>query len=402
MGDHRYLLEAIRDGEPRRVAATVAWLCGRQRAMRRNWSIPAARAAWRDGSNSLVTGFDVELPRVRHHAATNHRRGERSRGGVEIAAPAASARQQSRSARQLEHDAGNDAQSRRAPRPLVHIQFHSYGGDPNDSGSIDSQVEPLAEYFNSHDNLTADIGQVLFGPTTSMTGDSAVGHYLGRLYGHTWYSHDVEWEAGCGVVPIEYKDKSLVHCWQWAIGLEWLLLAADPWRIALSTDHPNGGSFLAYPQIIRLLMDRGARADALVRVHPRVRSRSVLKNLEREYSLGEICIITRAAPAKILGLAKKGRLNPGADADLTIYTPHADRQQMFELPRYVIKAGRTIVDNGELREETFGKTLHVAPSFDADREQHLADWWNDHYSVRFRNYPVDESYLGEHQEVHCD
>ena len=67
-------------------------------------------------------------------------------------------------------------------------------------------------------------------------------------------------EAGCGIVPIKYKDKSLVHALQWAIGLEWYLLVEDPWRVAMSTDHPNGGSFLAYPQIIRLLMDRTYRA----------------------------------------------------------------------------------------------------------------------------------------------
>ena len=64
-------------------------------------------------------------------------------------------------------------------------------------------------------------------------------------------------ETGCGVVPITYEDKNFVHALQWAIGLEWYLRVDDPWRIAISTDHPNGGSFLAYPQIIALLMDRG-------------------------------------------------------------------------------------------------------------------------------------------------
>ena len=76
-------------------------------------------------------------------------------------------------------------------------------------------------------------------------------------------------EAGCGIAPIKYKNKSLVHALQWAIGLEWYLLVEDPWRVAMSTDHPNGGSFLAYPQIIRLLMDRTYRRDVLKTVHPR-------------------------------------------------------------------------------------------------------------------------------------
>ena len=81
-------------------------------------------------------------------------------------------------------------------------------------------------------------------------------------------------EAGCGITPIKYKNKSLVHALQWAIGLEWYLLVEDPWRVVMSTDHPNGGSFLAYPQIIRLLMDRTYRQDMLKTCHPQVRERS--------------------------------------------------------------------------------------------------------------------------------
>ena len=110
-------------------------------------------------------------------------------------------------------------------------------------------------------------------------------------------------KPGCGIVPIEYKPKTLIHAWQWAIGLEWLLLAADPWRIALSTDHPNGGSFLAYPEVIRLLMDRTYRGDMLRTIHPRVaRAIGFWHRSHREYSLSEICIITRAGPARLLGL----------------------------------------------------------------------------------------------------
>ncbi len=149
---------------------------------------------------------------------------------------------------------------------------------------------------------------MLFGETTSMTGDGPLGHYLHKVTGRKWFSSDTEMETGCGIVPIEYKDKSLVHSVQWAAGLEWYLLVDDPWRIAMSTDHPNGGSFLAYPEIIALLMDRGLRRDLLKTLPPDVRQRTVLDSLEREYTLDEIAIITRAAPARILGLDRKGHL----------------------------------------------------------------------------------------------
>lgn len=251
----------------------------------------------------------------------------------------------------------------------------------------------LAEYINTHPHLTVDVGQVLFGDTTSMTGDGALGYFLSNVYGGKWYSGDIEMESGCGITPIKYKNKSLIHALQWAIGLEWYLLVEDPWRVVMSTDHPNGGSFLAYPQIIRLLMDRTYRQDCLRACHPQVRERSVLGDLDREYSLYEIAIITRAGPANILGLSHKGHLGPGADADVTIYTPHENKQTMFELPRTVIKAGEVLVDQGEIRATPIGKTLHVAPDYDRDREADIQSWFEDSYSIRYRNYPVAASEL---------
>ncbi len=286
---------------------------------------------------------------------------------------------------------------------LTHIQFHSYGGGPDDQGSFRSHAPELAEYVNTHPNLTVDVGQVLFGETTSMTGDGPLGYYLHKVTGRKWFNGDTEMEAGCGIVPITYKDKSFVHALQWAIGLEWYLLLKDPWRIAMSTDHPNGGSFLAYPQIVQLLMDRTYRQEVLKKVHPRVLQRSTLKDLDREYSLYEIAIITRAAPARILGLKSKGHLGPGADADITIYTPNTDKRAMFELPRYVIKGGEIVVEQGEIRQDVLGRSLHVAPKYDEGRLPDIKKWFESFYTIQFANYPVDESYLSPFSTaIECD
>jgi formylmethanofuran dehydrogenase subunit A len=276
---------------------------------------------------------------------------------------------------------------------LTHIQFHSYGGGPDDQGSFRSHVAELAEYVNTHSNLTVDVGQVLFGETTSMTGDGPLGYYLHKVTGGKWFNGDTEMEAGCGIVPIRYKDKSFVHALQWAIGLEWYLLVNDPWRVVMSTDHPNGGSFLAYPEIVQLLMDRNYRREVLKRVHPRVLERCTLKDLDREYSLYEIAIITRAAPARILGLKTKGHLGVGADADICIYTPSTDRKAMFELPRYVIKSGQIVVEQGEIRQDLYGRTLHVAPGYDEGLVPDIKKWFESFYTIQFANYPVDEGYL---------
>ena len=246
------------------------------------------------------------------------------------------------------------------PAHLAHVQFHSYTGGDLDPDTFGSGVAPVVEWFNAHPELTLDVGQVLFGDTVAMTGDSAAAEHLAHATGVPWASHDLHLSGGCGILPIAYKEKSLIHAWQWAIGLEWFLTASDPWRVALSTDHPNGAHFTAYPHLMALLGDAAFRRAAFARIHPAVRRRSPLQDLSREYTLQELCIVTRAAPARIAGLAHKGHLGPGADADLTLYRPDRDLARMFSLPAKVFKAGVLVAEDGQLRTASAGRALVAA------------------------------------------
>lgn len=282
---------------------------------------------------------------------------------------------------------------------FTHIQFHSYGGDRADPGSYVSRTADLVDYVTTHPELTVDVGQVLFGDTTALTGDGAVGHYLHAATGRRWEDFDTECEAGCGIVPITYRKTALVHALQWAVGLEWFLLMRDPWRVAMTTDHPNGAAFVAYPQIVHWLMRRDARREVLRSLPEEVRRRTELADLDREYTLTEIAIITRAGPARILGLPHKGHLGIGADADVTIYTPSDDIAAMFTLPRYVLKAGEVIVEDGEVRQTVFGPVQTVEPDFDAGRMPGLKEWFERKYTVRFANYAVGAHELGHGRRV---
>jgi formylmethanofuran dehydrogenase subunit A len=283
-------------------------------------------------------------------------------------------------------------QGRRAH--LAHLQFHAYGGTPGKRPR--SRAPELAEHLEAHPEHSADVGQVMFGPAMTMTADAPVSALLREITGGKWVNADLEAETGCGIVPFAYRERNYVHALQWAIGLELFLLSRDPWRVVLSTDHPNGGSFLSYPRLIRLLMDRDFRNEQIGRVNKKAIGRTVLgDDLERQYTLGEIAIITRAGPARLLGLADKGHLGVGADADVTVYSEHEDREQMFATPRYVIKGGRVIVEDGELREAPTGDLLRVAVDHDRAIEGTLRPLFEEHYSVRLDNYPVREPWLLE-------
>ncbi|MGL4463922.1 MAG: formylmethanofuran dehydrogenase subunit A, partial [Planctomycetia bacterium] len=133
---------------------------------------------------------------------------------------------------------------------FAHVQFHSYGGEPGDR-EFSSAAAKLVEYVDAHPNITVDVGHVLAGKTASLTGDAPFSAHLQRITGAKWFAADSEQESSCGVLPIEYEpQKSFVHAIQWAIGLEWYLLMKDPWRLAITSDHPNGAVFVRYPELI--------------------------------------------------------------------------------------------------------------------------------------------------------
>jgi formylmethanofuran dehydrogenase subunit A len=279
---------------------------------------------------------------------------------------------------------------------LAHIQYHAYGGD--DWTTMRSEAARLAAEFNARPNLTADAGAVLFGDTVTITADGPWQHLLYKLTGRKWGNIDVENETGCGIVPYTYKEKNLVNAVQWAVGLELLLLIDDPWRIFLTTDHPNGAAFWRYPEIIQLLMSADFRREQLKRLAPRALKRIVLPELDRQYTLSEIAIITSAGPARALGLPHKGHLGIGADADVAVYNDSADVARMFAHPRYVLKGGEVVIEEGEIRNVVEGKGILVRPAYERQVEDYIRPLFQQYYTMSFDNYPVEMERI-EHPDV---
>ncbi len=280
------------------------------------------------------------------------------------------------------------------PLHLTHIQFHSY--DIEGDRHFSSGAARIAELVNKNPNVSIDVGQVLFGQTCTASGDSM------RLYAGAknadpkrWVVMDIECDAGCGVVPFRYRDKSFVHSLQWAIGLETFLLCEDPWRIFLTTDHPNGAPFFCYPHLIKLLMDRGFRQDMMLKVNPDALKYSSLPSLNREYSLYEIAILTRAGPARSLGLQDRGHLGPGASADITVYFDKPDREAMFTTPELVFKSGELIVRDGKVIKVVQGATHVARPEYDKAIEKPLKDYFDRYHTMRMENFRLSDDEIIE-------
>lgn len=277
---------------------------------------------------------------------------------------------------------------------LTHIQFHSYGTEGDQAFS--SGAARIAEAANANENLSLDVGQIMFGRTVTESGDN-MRQFAGSAYADPkkWVGMDIECEAGCGVVPFRYKNRNFVNALQWAIGLELFLLVDDPWRIFLTTDHPNGAPFTSYPHLIRLLMDRSFRNDMLATINPDAAAASHLAAIDREYTLYEIATMTRAAPARALGLKGFGSLAPGAHAHVTVYKDHANRERMFAKPEYVFKNGELIVRDGRVVREVWGATHAVHPEFDPVIDRHLDRYFERYMTVRKDSLRIPDDEIRE-------
>ncbi|MFG0254211.1 MAG: formylmethanofuran dehydrogenase subunit A [Rhodopirellula sp. JB053] len=232
------------------------------------------------------------------------------------------------------------------PIHLTHAQFHCYGTEgPFKFSSAASQ---LVDAMQRHPNVTIDVGQIQFGQTVTISAD-AMHQYDNIKHASPRKSVlvDIECEAGCGVVPFRYRRRQFVHSLQWAIGLELFLMVNDPARVFLTTDHPNGGPFTAYPHLLALLSDRTLRDTALSEIDADAAASSSLKGIDRQYSLDDIATMTRAAPAKILGLHDRGSLAPGRIADVVVYRTQDQIEPMFRTPEMVFKSGKLIRKKGD-------------------------------------------------------
>ncbi|WP_309493038.1 formylmethanofuran dehydrogenase subunit A [Candidatus Hecatella orcuttiae] len=292
---------------------------------------------------------------------------------------------------------------------LTHVQFEGYGG--RDWLSMSSEGVEIANYVNRHGHVSIDLGQLVFGNATTMTADGPFQFQLYQLTGNKWTNSDVEVETSAGVVPYFYKRSNYVNAIQWTVGLELALAVRDPWRVFLTTDHPNAGPFTAYPKVIAWLMSRKARERVLSKIPRMARKRSNLSSLDREYSFSEIAVVTRAGTARSLGLKNKGHLGVGADADVAVYPlnprevdPSKDYKKVrkaFGNAVWVVKEGQVVVEKGEIKTAPRGKTFWVKPDIEEDvlrlAAANLKAKFREYYTVEFDNFIIPEDALARPQ-----
>jgi formylmethanofuran dehydrogenase subunit A len=278
------------------------------------------------------------------------------------------------------------------PMHLAHVQFYAYGNDG--PRGFSSAAPRLAEAVNAAGSLTVDVGQVMFGQTVTISSDVLRQfNARGSARPKKWLIYDGDSNGG-GIVPYDYRATNFHNAVQWAAGLELFLLITDPWRVFFTTDHPNGAPFTAYPDILALLMDRDLRAQWLALLPKEAVEVTILPSIAREYTWAEIATMTRAAPARLLGLKDRGHLGTGAVADVAVYAPDGDKAAMFRSAALVFKDGTLVVRDGAVVRETQGRTLGVTPAVEKAMARRMRDYYTDRYGLTPDFMTVAERALG--------
>jgi formylmethanofuran dehydrogenase subunit A len=414
-GNNWFVMEYVKEGRIEELAAYVAWMLEATKGYAIKIVNPGGIEAWRWGRNlrhvdDIVPNFDVtpreivkalcqvnkllDLP----HAVHIHPNGLAEPGNY-----------------QTTLDTMECARDfRREGRPIMHVTHVQFTGRKGWSWpDVRSGAPEIADYVNAHDHVTIDPGQLIFTNVTWMTADGPAMFALFKLSKTKWFNADVEAETGAGIVSATYKKSNYVNAIQWGIALELALLVKDPWKVYLTTDHPNGGPFTSYPRVISWLVSNQARQRLLDKINKTSKRRLNLPGIDREYSLYEIATITRAATAKSLGLESKGHLGLGADADIAIYDIEPRKldpakeykavRKAFAHASYTIKDGRIVVKKGEVVRSVRGRTFWTKPKISEDIKKtmmtDLESKFDDYYTVRMANYPIEERYLTASQVI---
>ena len=400
LGNDDFLLSMIRDdASPRMIEDYVAWTVASTRALGVKVINAGAAAAFKENVRTFSLDDVVPSYGVSSRKIVKTLQAAVNRLGIphplhvhcnNLGAPGAA-----------ETAAATIAAAEGQKLHLAHLQFYGYGTEGKRRFS--SAAAQLAELVNGTPEVTIDVGQVMFGQTVTVSSD-VMRQFMARGSAHPRKSVIYDGDAnGGGIVPYRYRQ-DYYGTLQWAIGLELFLLVTDPWRVFFTTDHPNGAPFTTYPRLFELLMNRDRRNEMLAGLSRSAMAMSTLASIDREYTFEEIAIMTRAAPAKLLGLKDRGHLGPGALADVAVYRKDKDIARMLGAAALVFKNGDLVVRDGEVTHYRWGKALRLDPPTDGAMVRRLEDFHQQRYGLSLDWFTFPDSAIHRAQpfaEVPC-
>ena len=224
--------------------------------------------------------------------------------------------------------------------------------------SNDGKNENLISLLNKNQNFDVDVAFVGFNPINPLiTSDRRListlltENILENPY--KLISSAVEFEGDSFVSLRRFDKNDFNHCVLWGNAVDLALNINNKFQVSLSLNFPNYANITDIPEIAAWLISKQAREDFMKGLNSEFLKNHPLCSNEKSLTFPEFVTITRASPAKSLGLsAIKGNLGIGADADINILDINIEAEDVsrrveplknaLENVEYVIKAGNIV------------------------------------------------------------
>ena len=227
------------------------------------------------------------------------------------------------------------------------------------SYSIDSDNSELIKSLNNSEKIDLDLGIICFDTINPMmTSDrwlinQEIKNYVNsNEKNYNLFRSAIEFE-GDSFTSLRKIEKSNHFVNLWANAIDLALNIKNKWQIQLSLNYPNYGDINNIPKVATWLLSSEARVKFLEELVSKSLPEKFEENSDKTLTFNEFVIISRASPAKSLGIGKiKGNLGINADGDINILDvnindidlskDYAILESELQNIEYVIKAGEII------------------------------------------------------------
>jgi formylmethanofuran dehydrogenase subunit A len=286
----------------------------------------------------------------------------------------------------LEADSHQDSKLKRSQ--IFHIAHAS-------SYNIDGNNSELINSLNENPYIDMDLGFIGFDKINPLiTSDRRLINSLmkdnGDEYEYSLISSAVEFEGDTFATLRNFDKKNIQNCILWANGIDLALRVDNKWQLQFSVNYPNYANINNVPEITTWLVSKDARDKFMTGMNNEFLSNNTLQDNDKTLTFNEYIIITRASPAKSLGLGNiKGSLGEGADADLNILdlnineidisTEYEQLKNALSNIEYVIKSGEIIKQKEKINLAHQGKIFWSKGNVDIEDKELIMKSKKDFY-----------------------
>jgi formylmethanofuran dehydrogenase subunit A len=284
---------------------------------------------------------------------------------------------------------------------LAHANTYNIDGDNSD----------LINQLNKNTNLDLDFAMIGFDQINPLISSDRrlINNYIQQK--NTKLIRSAIESEGDSFVGFRKFDKTdIKHCFFWANAIDLALNVENKWQIQLSFNFPNYSHVYDLPQIATWLLSSDARRTFMEDMNPEFLKQTFLNGNDKVLDFNEFIIITRASPAKSLGLGKiKGSFTPGADGDLNILDidiNQIDPSKDFKLIEkalhnieYVLKGGQIVKKQDNINLEHSGKIFWTEGKVDKEQREKFMkkkkEFYQKYYSIFYESLEnsINEKFL---------